>query len=109
MPGGLLGDFELAVLLAVARLGSDAYGASVRRDLSTRTRRDYSVGAVYTTLQRLEDKRLIRSWMSEATALRGGRAKRCFELTAEGERSLTRAREVTAALWSGLEKGWKPA
>jgi DNA-binding PadR family transcriptional regulator len=108
MPGGLLGDFELAVLLAVARLGRDAYGASVRRDLSARARRDYSVGAVYTTLQRLEDKRLLESWMSEATALRGGRAKRCFKLTAAGLRTLKHAREVTAALWSGLDPKWKP-
>ena len=51
-----LGALELTVLLTVARLGEDAYGLAVRRDVSTRTRHDYSVGAVYTTLQRLEDK-----------------------------------------------------
>ena len=100
-----MGELELAALLCVARLGDGAYGASVRRGLSERAGRDYSVGAVYTTLQRLEDKGLIASGMSEPTAVRGGRAKRCFRLTADGVRALAHEREMRAALWKGVPAG----
>src|ERR687890_694621 len=81
-----LGEFELAVLLCVSLLGDDAYGASVRRSVSARLDRECSVGAVYTTLQRLEDKGLVESWVSDPTPVRGGRAKRCFAVTAAGTR-----------------------
>ena len=97
-----LGDLELAVLLSVARLGDDAYGGSVRRDVSRRAGHDYSVGAVYVTLQRLEDKGFVRSWMGEPTPVRGGRARRCFRLTASGAQVLERARKVRDALWRGV-------
>src|SRR5215211_2388643 len=89
-----IGDLELAVLLTVARLGDDAYGASVRRALSERTGRDHSVGAVYTTLQRIEEKGLVTSSLSEPTAVRGGRSKRSFRLTNLGSRVLQHARSV---------------
>jgi DNA-binding PadR family transcriptional regulator len=97
-----LGELELAALLTVARLGDDAYGASIRRDLSERSHRDHSVGAIYTTLQRLEDKGLITSSMSEPLAVRGGRARRCYRVTAAGERALNHERDVRAALWKGV-------
>jgi DNA-binding PadR family transcriptional regulator len=97
-----IGELELAALLTVARLGVDAYGASIRRDLSERSRRDHSVGAIYTTLQRLEDKGLITSMMSEPTAVRGGRARRCYRVTGAGERALHRERDVRTALWKGV-------
>jgi PadR family transcriptional regulator PadR len=100
-----IGRLELAVLLSVARLGDAAYGASVRRDVSVRLRRDYSVGAMYTTLQRLEDKGLLRSDTSEPMAVRGGRARRCFHPTASGVRALHRARGEHAALWVGVHLG----
>lgn len=83
-----LGNLEFTVLLAVARLGEDAYGAALRRDLSARTQRDYSIGAIYATLQRLEDKGLVRSRMSDPQPVRGGRAKRCFSPTAAGRVAL---------------------
>src|SRR5215207_4394353 len=86
-----VGDLELAVLLTVARLGDEAYGASIRRALSERTGRDHSVGAVYTTLLRLEQKGLAKSSVSEPTPVRGGRAKRCFQLTSLGARTLRHA------------------
>ena len=73
MQAPTLGTLELSALLAVARLGEDAYGLAVRRDLSQRTGRDHSVGAVYTTLQRLEDKGLLTSRASEPLPVRGGR------------------------------------
>jgi DNA-binding PadR family transcriptional regulator len=97
-----LGELELAALLSVIRLRDDAYGASIRRDLSERAKRDYSVGAIYTTLQRLEDKGLLSSSMTEPTAVRGGRAKRRFQLTAPGHAAVTHARELRAAFWSGV-------
>ncbi|HVE77550.1 MAG TPA: PadR family transcriptional regulator [Gemmatimonadaceae bacterium] len=108
MPPTALGDLELAVLLSVARLGDDAYGGSVRRDVSQRAGHDYSVGAVYTTLQRLEDKGFLRSWMGEPTPVRGGRARRCFRVTATGARALERAREVRNALWRGVDPEPRP-
>jgi PadR family transcriptional regulator, regulatory protein PadR len=83
MPENIAG-LELAVLVTVARLGEDAYGAAVRRALSAREERDYSIGAVYTTLQRLEDKGLLRSWSDEPRAERGGRSRRYFALTRGG-------------------------
>jgi DNA-binding PadR family transcriptional regulator len=97
-----VGDLELTALLAVVRLGAGAYGASIRRDLSERSRHDYAIGTIYTTLQRLEDKKLVVSTMSEPTAVRGGRAKRCFRVTAAGDAVLRRARRVTAAMWQGV-------
>ena len=96
-----LGEFELSVLVAVARLGDTAYGASVRENLSSAAGREYSVGAVGTTLQRLEDKRLVVSWFSAPEPVRGGRAKRCFKLTPAGRRALAFAREASRRLWAG--------
>jgi len=97
-----VGELELAALLAVVRLGEQAYGASIRRDLSERARRDYAIGAIYTTLQRLEDKKLITSSMSEPTAVRGGRAKRCYRATPAGDAVLRRERRAAAAMWQGI-------
>jgi PadR family transcriptional regulator PadR len=105
MQPATIGRLELAVLLSVARLADGAYGASVRRDVSARTGRDYSIGAVYTTLQRLEDKRLLRSRMGEPTAQRGGRARRWYRLTASGARALEQAQAQRNALWSGVKLG----
>ena len=102
MPTPSVGSLELTALLAVARLGDDAYGLAVRRELLERTGRDYSVGAVYTTLQRLEDKGLLASHASEPIPVRGGRSRRHFRLTAAGMRALRDAQRETAALWSGL-------
>jgi PadR family transcriptional regulator, regulatory protein PadR len=97
-----LGELELAALLSVVRLGVEAYGASIRRDLSERSHRDYSVGGIYTTLQRLEDKGLVSSSMTEPTAIRGGRARRRFRITREGELAVRHASELRAAHWKGV-------
>ncbi|MEP7002609.1 MAG: helix-turn-helix transcriptional regulator [bacterium] len=97
-----LGTLELAALLAVARLGDDAYGLAVRRDLTERTGRDHSVGAVYTTLQRLEDKGFLKSHASEPLPVRGGRSRRHFALTGTGARALRDAQRQSAALWAGV-------
>jgi DNA-binding PadR family transcriptional regulator len=109
MARAALGDLELAVLLSVARLGEDAYSAQVRRDVSERTQREQTVGAVHATLQRLENKKLVRSTMSEATPVRGGRARRCYSVTAAGERALEHAYAINSAIWDGARKGWRTA
>ena len=89
-----LGEFELLVLTAMVRLGADAYGASIRQEIESRAERSVSIGALYATLSRLEDKAYVRSWTGEATPTRGGRAKRFFELTALGRTQLEKS--VTA-------------
>lgn len=95
-------DFEQQVLLAVWRLGEGAYGASVRDELESRTGRDVTQGAVYVTLVRLEKKGLLRSTMSDPTPVRGGKAKRCFEILPAGVEALREARATMDRLWEGL-------
>jgi DNA-binding PadR family transcriptional regulator len=103
-----LGEFELAVLLSLTTL-DDAYGAAIRREVSRRLGRDCTVGAVYTTLQRLQDKGLITSWTSDPTPVRGGRARRCYRSTPAGDKSLSAARETQQRLWKGVRRDWSPA
>ena len=93
---------ELATLFTVARLGAEAYGAAVRRELSATESRDYSVGAVYTTLQRLEDKGLLGSRASEPRQERGGRSRRYFVLTRNGAAACRAARTQYERMWAGL-------
>jgi PadR family transcriptional regulator, regulatory protein PadR len=100
-----LGEFEQAVLLTIQRLGPEAYGVPIRHDLSGRLGRAVSVGAIYTTLDRLETKGFVSSWTGGATAERGGRAKRFYRIEAPGYRALDAARAVTSRLWAGLPEG----
>jgi len=100
----LLGTLEHIVLLAVLRLGSDAYGATIRDEIEQRGGRAMSFGAVYVTLQRMESKGLVRSRLGEPTAERGGRAKRFFQVTAEGRRAVRRVQEVVGAMATGLKE-----
>ena len=97
-----LGEFELMVMLAVALLGDEAYGVPVSRELEKHGKRDVSVSSVYATLDRLESKGLIASRLGEATAERGGRAKRYFQVTKEGLRAIRQTREVLTTLWRRL-------
>lgn len=80
----MLGEFEYLLLTAAARLGDDAYGAAIREAIEAATGRRCSIGALYTTLDRLEKKGLLKTWMGEATPQRGGRAKRMVRVTAKG-------------------------
>ena len=80
----MLGEFEYLLLTAAARLGDDAYGAAIRQEIESATRRPCSIGALYTTLDRLETKGYVRTWMGEATPQRGGRPKRMVHVTAKG-------------------------
>jgi PadR family transcriptional regulator, regulatory protein PadR len=81
----LLGEFEYLILTCAARLGREAYGAAIRKALVGATGRACAIGALYTTLDRLENKGLIETAMGEATPQRGGRAKRMVRVTATGE------------------------
>ena len=106
---GILREFELAVLLAVARRGDEAYGLLIRRDVSAICRHDYAVGAIYTTLQRLEDKGLVESWMTEPLPVRGGRSRRQYRVTTAGRRAIHEARTLAARLWAAADVGGTPA
>jgi DNA-binding PadR family transcriptional regulator len=99
-----LGDFEQLVLLGVLRLGPDAYGAAIRQEIHARCGRDVSINAVYTTLDRLERKGLLRSWTGEPTAQRGGRRRKFYALRPGGLAALRQAYHVFTAMADGLEE-----
>lgn len=80
----MIGEFEYLILTSAARLGTNAYGASIRNEIEIATGRRCSIGALYTTLDRLERKGLVKTWMGEPTPERGGRSKRLVHLTATG-------------------------
>lgn len=104
-----LGQLELAVLMAVATLDDEeAYGLGVRREVSEVRAHEYSVGAIYTTLSRLEEKEFLESWMSEPRPERGGRARRHFRVTAAGRTALRESERLAARLWD-LDAGMEPA
>jgi PadR family transcriptional regulator, regulatory protein PadR len=80
----MIGEFEYLIISAAARLGDEAYGAAIRRDIEEATGHQCSIGALYTTLDRLRSKGLVETWMGEPTAERGGRAKRMVRVTRKG-------------------------
>jgi DNA-binding PadR family transcriptional regulator len=98
-----LGEFEQIVLLAILRLGQEAYGVPIRLDIEQRTGRAVTVGALYRTLDRLEDKGYISSVFSDPIPERGGRSKRYFTVRPRGLRTLRASREALSAMWEGLE------
>jgi PadR family transcriptional regulator, regulatory protein PadR len=104
--GALLGSLEHIVLLALVRLESNAYGMTVRREIEDRTARNISIGAVYTTLERLEAKGFVSSCVGEPTAERGGRAKRLFRVEAAGERALRTSQDAIRKMTLGLKSRW---
>jgi DNA-binding PadR family transcriptional regulator len=104
MPGReYLGEFEQIVLLALLRVGKDAYGVPVRREIEKQTRRSVSIGALYRTLDRLEGKGLVASRTGDPTPERGGRAKRYFRVEPLGLHALRRTRDALAVMWDGLD------
>ena len=98
-----LGEFELLVVLAVARLGDAAYPLAIRDEIEARTGRAASRAAVFITLERLEEKALLRSRYGQPTPVRGGRAKRFFTLTADGLKAMRHSIDSVTALADGLE------
>lgn len=99
----LLGPHEQLILLAIMHIGQDAYGMTIRREVEARSSRKLSIGAVYTTLERLQRKGYVRSRIGEATMERGGRAKRHYEITAEGELALKESHDLLRSMAEGLK------
>jgi DNA-binding PadR family transcriptional regulator len=102
-PTPILGEFEQMVLLALLRLGADAYGARISAEIETRGRRGVSVSAVHTTLERLEEKGLVRSRVGDPTPQRGGKRKRHYEVAAAGLRALQASYRSFRDMSDGLE------
>jgi DNA-binding PadR family transcriptional regulator len=109
MPTRTVRDLELAVLLSVAQLADDAYSLRIRQHVSTLRKHDYSVGAIHTALQRLEDKSLLESSMTDPLPVRGGRSRRQYQLTPAGHRALRMAQQEATRLWAGVDLRGKPA
>jgi PadR family transcriptional regulator PadR len=101
---GFLGGFELLVLLALIRLGGEAYGVPISQTIEESSGRDVALWSVYVTLERLERKGLVTSKMGEPTAVRGGRAKTYFRITAKGLRETRQAQQMLMALWQGVRQ-----
>ena len=116
----LPGHFEQLVMSAIVQLGDDAYGVTIRARVQELGERKVSLGPVYVTLDRLEAKGFVSSWLSEPIAERGGRARRCYKLEGLGERALKEAAQAGKRVWDVVEKvfgseldphrpQWKPA
>jgi DNA-binding PadR family transcriptional regulator len=99
----VLGDFEQLVLLGILRLKDEAYGAAIRQEIHARSGRDVSINAVYTTLDRLETKGLLRSWIGDPTPQRGGRRRKFYALRPAGIAALRHAYGALTAMADGLE------
>jgi PadR family transcriptional regulator PadR len=97
-----LGSFEQAVMLAIVRLGADAYGRAILHEVERRLQREVAPGAVHATLDRLEKKRLLVSRLEAGTTVRNGRARRFYQVQAAGVRALDDARAAVETLWHGL-------
>lgn len=100
--GAYVGELELMVLLALIRLGEDAYGVPICREIEKRSGREAAIGSVYAALERLEAKGLVTSSLGDSTAVRGGRAKRYFRITAQGVRDVRQTQRALMNLWRGL-------
>jgi len=97
-----LGGFETILILAVLRLGDNAYGVSIRHELLTRAEKDVAIGAIYTALERLERKGFVESHLGEPTSIRGGRAKRYYRLTCRGLKTFNDTHRAIQGLMVGL-------
>lgn len=97
-----LGEFEMLVLAALVRLGADAYGVAIRREIEARAGRSVAVGALYATLARLEEKGYVASRLGAATPERGGRAKRYYVIRAEGRKRLEKSIAALGGMFRGI-------
>jgi|SRR5579862_4296457 len=97
-----LGAFEQAVLLSIVRLGDEAYGRAILKEVQERLEREVAAGAVHATLERLQNKGLISSRLGAGTAIRDGRARRFYKIQPAGVRALNDARAAIDSLWHGL-------
>lgn len=101
--GDHLAELEQYVMLALMRLGDEAYGVTIRQEIQERSGRDVAIGAVYATLGRLADKGFAESWTSEPEPVQGGRSRRHWRLTVEGDEVLRRTLRMLGRMLAGLE------
>ena len=101
-PNDSLSNFELMVLLAIMRLGDVAYGVPIAKEIESHRGKAVSIGAVYAALERLEAKDFLRSTLGEATAQRGGKAKRYFQITGKGLGEVQETRRALIEMWNRL-------
>jgi DNA-binding PadR family transcriptional regulator len=106
--GEHLGEFEQVVLLAVAQLGGTGYGVTVRQEIQRRTGRRVSLGAVYSTLVRAEEKGYVAGFEGESTSVRGGRAKRHYRLLPAGAGALKATRRMLDRMWEDVDLDPRP-
>lgn len=99
-----LGDLEHLLMLAVAQLGEDAYGAAIQKLIEENAGRDATIATIYVTLVRLEKKGLVASRREGPTPVRGGKSKRCFQLTPRGVEVLKDARAVYDRMWKSVSR-----
>jgi PadR family transcriptional regulator, regulatory protein PadR len=95
-----LGELEELVLLTVASLGEQAYGVSIQLEIEERCKRSISIGALHSTITRLEEKGFLKSWLGGATQQRGGRSKRYYEITQAGKKAVIESKSIRDELWS---------
>ncbi len=100
--GAYLGEFEQIVLLALLRLRERAYGMRIRQEIEERTGRPVSIGAIYATLDRMQSKGYVSSWLADPTAERGGRAKRFFKMEAAGITALKQSQDALNRMLKGV-------
>jgi DNA-binding PadR family transcriptional regulator len=103
MKGDRLGEFEELTLMALCAIADEAYAVPVQQFIERSTGRAVAMGAVYAALDRLEDKGFVRSYMGEATQVRGGKARRHFEPTADGRKTLRELRRVRERIWRTID------
>jgi PadR family transcriptional regulator PadR len=104
----MLGELEQLVILGVLHAGRDAYGVPVHDEIQRRAGRDLTLGTIYKTLSRLEEKGLVSSRIGEPTAQRGGRRTRCYAVTPAGRRELQASIRILRSMASGLDVGLEP-
>jgi DNA-binding PadR family transcriptional regulator len=102
MARGYLTDFELMILLAILRIGDEAYGVPIARELEETAGRSVLLGAIYAALDRLEDNGLVTSTYGDPTPERGGKAKRFFTVTSKGLKAVRDTQRAFTALWTGI-------
>lgn len=101
--GRHLAEFEIYIMLALARLGEEAYGVSIRQEIEERTGRPVSIGAVYATLGRLEEKGMVSHRVSDPLPVQGGRSRKYFDLTPPGRAALQHSTEMLVRMMQGVD------
>ena len=104
-----LREFEQLVLLSVLRLGENAYGGEIRRDLEETAHRSVSVATIYVALSRMEQRGFIRSWTGDPTPVRGGKSKKYYALELEGMDALREAKATLERMWQGVGAALDPS